>query len=60
MARLLQSAQQIEKAPSFAKGDQTDYILGIGKFGNQVTLLLDLQYLIEKNDLDEAKQTIAA
>lgn len=51
---------EIEETPAFGMGQETEYILGIGKSESNVMLLLDLQYLMHKDDLLKAAETQAA
>lgn len=46
------SADQIEPTPEFGASVRTDFILGIGKTGDRVTLLLDIDRIVDRNDLD--------
>jgi purine-binding chemotaxis protein CheW len=41
----------IENAPSFGAGGETDFILGIGKAADRVRLLLDIDRILNKEDL---------
>lgn len=50
----------IERAPSFSQNEQTKYILGIGKCPTYVTLLLDIQNLLQKDEIAEVKKGFAA
>lgn len=54
------SSDEIERAPAFSQNEQTNYILGIGKCPSYVTLLLDIQYLLQKDEIIEAKRGFAA
>jgi len=40
----------IEDAPSFGAGADTDFILGMGKTGDRVTILLDIGKVLSKED----------
>lgn len=41
------SGDQIEDAPSFGSDIETDYILGIGKIGDKVKILLDIDKVLD-------------
>ncbi len=43
------SGDQIEDAPSFGSDIDTDYILGIGKIGEMVKILLDIDKVIDED-----------
>ncbi|MCK4626550.1 MAG: purine-binding chemotaxis protein CheW [Phycisphaerae bacterium] len=47
-------AEDIEDAPSFGANVNTDYILGIGKADEKVTILLDISKLLSQSDLSVA------
>ena len=44
-------AEDIEDAPSFGANANTDYILGIGKAEERVTILLDISKLLSQSDV---------
>lgn len=48
-------AGQIEPAPSFGAGVQTEFILGMGKVGNKVIMLLDVDKVLSDFDLTKVK-----
>lgn len=45
------SAQQIDDAPSFGANVDTDFVLGLGKTGSTVTILLDIDKVLTGRDL---------
>lgn len=51
------SGEDIEEAPSFGVNVDTEFILGIGKAGGKVTILLDIARVLTK---DEVAATAAA
>jgi purine-binding chemotaxis protein CheW len=52
VAQVVELAEsKIEQAPAFGMGKQTEYILGIGKSDTTVTLLLNLNHLMLRDDL---------
>lgn len=46
-------AGEIENAPSFGEGVNTEFLLGIGKSGDKVTLLLDIDRVVGNSELEE-------
>jgi len=44
--------EQIEDAPAFGGGVDTDFILGIGKIKNEVKILLDIDKVLDTGDVD--------
>lgn len=56
------SADQIEDAPAFGSSVQTDFILGMGKIGSSVKILLDIDRVLSGSDIDalHAAQRAAA
>jgi len=44
-------AESIEDAPSFGASVATDFILGMGKTGNRVTILLDISKVLDPADV---------
>ena len=45
---------QIEEAPNFGGGmDDADYIMGMGKLGEKVVILLDIDAVMNEQDLDD-------
>ena len=49
------SAQDIEDAPEFGAQVDTDFILGMGKVGDRVTILLDITNVLSDADLTTAR-----
>jgi len=49
-------AETIEDAPSFGASVATDFILGMGKTGNRVTILLDISKVLTNGELDKLAQ----
>ena len=45
--------EQIEDVPSFGVGVDTDFLLGIGKNGEKVTLLLDIDRVVDNGELEQ-------
>ncbi len=45
------SGEDIEEAPSFGVNVDTEFILGIGKAGGKVTILLDIARVLTKEDV---------
>nr|MBN2278480.1 purine-binding chemotaxis protein CheW [candidate division Zixibacteria bacterium] len=43
--------EQIEDAPTFGGGVETDFILGIGKIKNEVKILLDIDKVLNTGDM---------
>jgi purine-binding chemotaxis protein CheW len=50
---------EIQDAPSFGVGINTDYILGIGKSDKKVRLLLDIDKVLSSQDVVELQKTQA-
>jgi purine-binding chemotaxis protein CheW len=46
----------IASTPDVVKGSNSDFISGVGKDGDKLLILLDLEKLITKGDLDEIEQ----
>ncbi len=46
-------ADQIEPAPALGKHGETDFILGMGKLGDRVKLLLDIDKVLTEGELTE-------
>lgn len=49
--------EQIEPAPSFGAGVDTAFILGMGKVGEKVVMLLDVDRVLSVNELSETLWT---
>jgi len=49
------AAGNIEDAPSFGAGVNTDYILGIGKSQGRVKLLLDIEKVLSSSEIIEIR-----
>ncbi|MDZ4859035.1 MAG: chemotaxis protein CheW [Candidatus Hydrogenedentes bacterium] len=54
------TADQLEPAPSFGNGVNTEFILGIGKAGAKVVVLLDVDRVLSWGELSAVDQTIAS
>jgi len=46
--------EQIEEPPTFGTGGETDFILGMGKIGQKVLMLLDADKVLSGEDLELA------
>jgi purine-binding chemotaxis protein CheW len=51
------AADAIEDTPSFGAGVSTDFILGIGKTGEKVTILLDVDKVLSQTEIEAVKGT---
>lgn len=47
---------QIEDSPSFGENVDTDYILGMGKCGEKVVLLLDIDWVLAREEISAVAQ----
>jgi purine-binding chemotaxis protein CheW len=56
------SSDQIEDAPAFGSSVNTNFILGMGKIGSSVKILLDIDRVLSESDIDalQAAQKAAA
>jgi len=52
------AAGEIEDTPSFGAGIDTDYLLGVGKSGGKVRLLLDIEKVITAKDIIQFKKAV--
>jgi purine-binding chemotaxis protein CheW len=50
------AGQDIEDAPQFGSSVDTDFILGMGKIGDSVKILLDIDKVLGGNDLSDFSQ----
>lgn len=50
------AAENVDEAPSMGEGVNTDYILGIGKAGDKVKLLLDIDKVLSEKDMKALKK----
>lgn len=50
------ASDQIEPAPSFGSSVNTDFILGMGKVGQRVIMLLDVDKVLSSGDLTALEQ----
>lgn len=50
------AAGEIEDTPSFGAGIDTEYLLGVGKTGGKVRLLLDIEKVITAKDIIQLKK----
>jgi len=53
------AAEDIEDAPSFGAGVNTDFILGMGKTEEKVTMLLDISKLLSHEDVATVTGTVS-
>jgi purine-binding chemotaxis protein CheW len=53
-------AENIEDTPQFGNNVQTDFILGIGKIGDSVKILLDIDKVLETVELAKIKNEASA
>jgi purine-binding chemotaxis protein CheW len=53
-------AEHIEETPSFGSSINTEFILGMGKIGQSVKILLDIDKVMSARELSEIKKTAAA
>lgn len=44
-------ADQIEESPSFGENVNTDYIMGMGKCGDKVIMLLDIDWVLSREEV---------
>jgi purine-binding chemotaxis protein CheW len=51
-------AENIEDTPSFGTSVNTDFILGIGKVGTSVKILLDIDKVMSAKELSDIKQVV--
>jgi purine-binding chemotaxis protein CheW len=49
-------AENIEETPTFGASINTDFILGMGKIGNSVKILLDIDKVLSAQELSVLKQ----
>lgn len=54
------AADQIEDAPSFGAAVDTDFILGMGKIGDSVKILLDIDRVLTAGEVAEVTAAAAA
>jgi purine-binding chemotaxis protein CheW len=54
------SAQQIDEAPAFGASVDTTFILGMGKIGQKVVILLDIQTVLTAQEMAQVEQVAAA
>lgn len=52
------SVDQIEPPPAFGSGVDTDFILGMGKIGQKVVMLLDVDKVLANQELAAVAQTL--
>lgn len=48
---------QVEDSPSFGENINTDYILGMGKCGEKVVMLLDIDWVLSRQEISIVAQT---
>jgi len=53
-------AENIEETPSFGASIDTDFILGMGKIGASVKILLDIDKVMSAKELTEIKKAVGA
>lgn len=51
------SEAQIDPPPRTHSGIKSNYILGMGKFGNQVKILLDIEKILQEEELEKIQQS---
>jgi purine-binding chemotaxis protein CheW len=51
------TAEQLEPSPDFGEGAQTDFILGMGKVGQKVVMLLDVDKVLSRQDMAVIENT---
>jgi purine-binding chemotaxis protein CheW len=51
------AGEHIEKAPQFGSSVSTDFILGMGKVGDSVKILLDIDQVLASTDLGSLSVT---
>lgn len=49
--------KDIDSAPQFGTAVHTDFILGIGKAGSSIKILLDINRIVQSNDVTELTET---
>lgn len=54
------ATEQIESAPEFGSSVSTEFILGMGKVGQKVIILLDADRILSQPELQKATATAAA
>jgi purine-binding chemotaxis protein CheW len=50
------ASEQIEPAPAFDSSVNTDFILGMGKVGNNLKILIDIDRVLTANETEEVAQ----
>jgi len=51
------ATDQVEDSPSFGENINTDYILGMGKCGEKVVMLLDIDWVLSREEISIVAQT---
>jgi purine-binding chemotaxis protein CheW len=51
------AADAIEETPSFGAGVSTDFILGLAKTGEKVTILLDIDKVLTQSEIETVAKT---
>jgi len=54
------AGEDIEDTPSFGANVETDFILGMGKAGGRVTILLDIDQVLSGNDFKDIRAAASA
>ena len=54
------AGEQMEPAPSFGAAANTDFILGMGKLGEKVVMLLDIDKVLSTSDAADLERIAAA
>ncbi len=54
------AGEEIEDPPSFGADVDTKFILGMGKSGGQVTILLDIDHVLSGSELADISSTALA
>ena len=52
------AGENIEDPPSFGTNNDTEFILGMGKVGNRVTILLDITKVLDSADISTVMATM--
>lgn len=52
-------ASETEETPNFGGDASTDFLLGLGKTGEKVTLLIDIDKIVSVNDMIEINSSLA-
>ncbi len=50
------SSEEIESAPSFEQGIDTDFIMGLGKVKDKIIIMLDIETVLSPEELEMAEE----